>query len=99
MPYITQDKRSALDEIVEAMSGVYVAYKHTPHGGIKTQKEGIKVDGDLNYLLFAFCKRHVKPSYNNYKNFCGELNECVAEIRRELLAPYEDQKKEENGDV
>jgi len=59
----------------------------------------VKVDGDLNYVLFAFCKRFIKPGYNNYKNFCGELNECVTEIRRELLAPYEDQKKLENGEV
>jgi len=41
----------------------------------------------------------VSPSYNNYKNFCGELNECVAEIRRRILASYEDEKIEENGDV
>jgi hypothetical protein len=41
----------------------------------------------------------VEPSYNNYKNFIGELNETVAEIRRRLLASYEDQKMEENGDV
>ena len=28
----------------------------------------IKANGDLNYVLYAFCLRHVKPSYNNYKN-------------------------------
>lgn len=59
----------------------------------------VKADGDLNYVLFAFCKRFVKPSYNNYKNFCGELRQCATEIERELLAPYEDQKKAENGEV
>jgi hypothetical protein len=31
----------------------------------------VKADGDLNYILYAYCKRCVKPSYNNYKNFCG----------------------------
>jgi hypothetical protein len=60
---------------------------------------GVKVDGDLNYILFRFCKHHLSPSYNNYKNFIGELNETVAEIRRKLLAPYEDEKIKENGDV
>ncbi len=59
----------------------------------------VKVNGDLNYILFKFCKYYVKPSYNNYKNFCGELNECVAEIRRRLLGPYESVKEVENGDV
>ena len=61
--------------------------------------ESIVADGDLNYILFAYCKRHISPSYNNYKNFCGELRQCATEIERRLLAPYEDTKIEENGDV
>ena len=60
---------------------------------------GVKADGDLNYILFKFCKNHVKPGYGNYKNFVGELNEAAEEIRRRLLAPYEDQKIIDNGDV
>jgi hypothetical protein len=59
----------------------------------------LTANGNLNYFLFALCKRTVKPSYNNYKNFLGELAECSAEIRRRLLAPYEDKKINENGDV
>jgi len=60
---------------------------------------GVKPDGDLNYILFAYAKRSITPSYNNYKNYIGELEECIAEIRRRLLGPYEDKKIEENGDV
>ena len=60
---------------------------------------GVEPDGKLNYVLFKFCKDTVKPSYSNYKNFIGELNECVAEIRRRLLAPYENKKIQINGDV
>ena len=59
----------------------------------------VKANGDLNYILFKFCKYQVKPSYNNYKNFCGELRQCATEIERKILAPYEDSKIEENGDV
>ena len=59
----------------------------------------VKVNGDLNYILYAFCKRYVKPSYNNYKNFVGELDCCAKEIYRRLVAPYEDKKIKENGDV
>lgn len=65
----------------------------------KLKETGIVVDGDLNYVLFAFCKRHIKPSYNNYKNYCGELRQCVVEIERRLLGPYEDKKAIENGEV
>lgn len=60
---------------------------------------GVSANGDLNYILYAFCKRCVDPSYNNYKNFCGELRQCATEIERRLLGPYEDTKIEENGDV
>jgi len=59
----------------------------------------LKRDGDLNYVLYAYCKRHIVPSYANYKNFLGELTEAAAEIRRRLLAPYEDGKIRENGDI
>jgi len=59
----------------------------------------ICADGDLNYVLFAYCKRHVTPSYNNYKNYVGELRACATEIERRLLAFHEDKKLKENGDV
>lgn len=63
------------------------------------KKLGVKANGDLNYIIYAFCKRNVKPSYNNFKNFCGELRQCATEIERRLLGPYEDEKIQENGDV
>jgi ribosomal protein L37E len=59
----------------------------------------LKVDGDLNYILYAFCKRCIEPSYNNYKNFCGELRQCATEIERRMLAKYEDEAIIRNGDV
>ncbi len=59
----------------------------------------LEYNGDLNYILFALCKRHIAPSYNNYKGYIGELEECVAEIRRRLLGPYEDAAIAKNGDV
>jgi len=59
----------------------------------------IKANGDLNYILYAYCKRNIKPSYNNYKNYCAELRQCATEIERRLLGPYEDSKIKENGDV
>lgn len=59
----------------------------------------IKADGDLNYILFKYCKYRVSASYNNYKNFCGELRQCVTEIERKLLAQYEELKESQNGSV
>jgi hypothetical protein len=62
-------------------------------------KEDVKVNGDLNYILYKYCRYFISPSYNNYKNFCGELRQCATEIERRILAPYEDEKIIENGDV
>jgi len=66
---------------------------------VSMSEASVKADGDLNYILYRFCKYHVTPSYNNYKNFLGELNEAAEEIRRRLLSSYETKKIEENGDV
>jgi hypothetical protein len=62
-------------------------------------ENGVRADGDLNYILYAYCKRHVEPSYNNYKNYRAELRECADWIGERLLKPYELKKREENGDV
>ena len=64
----------------------------------KMRRCDVNPDGCLNYTLFKLCKQTC-GNYAEYKNYIGELNECVAEIRRRLLAPYEDQKIKENGDV
>ena len=62
-------------------------------------KNVIVADGDLNYILFKYAKYHIKPGYNEYKNFLWELNEAAEEIRRRLLVPYELKKQVENGEV
>jgi len=59
----------------------------------------IKANGDLNYVLFKFCRGNVKPGYGNYKNYCAELRQCATEIERRILGPYENIKMIENGDV
>ena len=62
-------------------------------------ESGVKADGKLNYVLYKLCKKIVKPSYNNYKNYIAELTECAAEIRRRFLVPYETNRVEEHGDI
>jgi len=39
-------------------------------------------ENELVYILFEYCDKHIQPSYNKYKNFCGELNQCAIEIER-----------------
>lgn len=49
---------------------------------VEALKEGWLYDWELTYILFEYCKQHIRPSYNNYKNFCGELCQCATEIER-----------------
>ena len=90
------------------------------------KKAKVKVDGDLSYILFKFCKYYIRRDYNSYKlyiaeiercankvlnknyrgasvkkqiNFYAELNEAVAEIRKQLLWPHEKERKIMNGDI
>lgn len=59
----------------------------------------IEPDGRLNCLLYTTCVSNVKPGYVNYRNYVAELRACATEIERRLLAPYEDKKIKENGDI
>ena len=59
----------------------------------------IKVNGDLNYVLFKYCKFHVEPPYTSFKDFCGKLRRIARDIEKDILAPYEDEKERENGSV
>ncbi len=82
MPYIKEEHKAKMDNIVSMMAML-----------------GVQAKGDLNFILYKYCKYCIEPSYNNYKNFCGELRQCATEIERRLLADYEDKKIQENGDV
>lgn len=59
----------------------------------------VQANGDLNYILYKYCKENVLDSYGNLKNYCGELIQCATEIERRILGPYEDECIKRNGDV
>jgi len=84
MPYINQQRREKLDNVVAVML-----------------QEGVRANGDLNYILFKYCALVARPeaSYVTYRNYLAELNETAHEIRRRLLVPYETGKIKENGDI
>ena len=60
--------------------------------------------GELNYCITRIMNyylgcNHFQPSYVAYNEVMGVL-ECVKqEFYRRMVAPYEDKKCEENGDV
>jgi len=89
MPYIEPETKSDRREQMDKIVDLML-------------EQDVKVDGDLNYILFSFfCKHMMKigPSYNKMKNFRGELMEIHDHIESRFLVYYERNKMEENGDV
>jgi len=96
MPYVKQERRAALDEVVSELEKVelnglnlhnfliLLVRQSAPKAAEELRpalKKAIKVDvepnGDINYILFKYCKYNIKPSYNNYKNFMGKIYDVI----------------------
>jgi hypothetical protein len=61
-----------------------------------------KTSGELNYAITRMCNKYLTKLGKNYTNFntvIGALECSKLELYRRLIAPYEDQKKNLNGDV
>lgn len=58
--------------------------------------------GELNFVFSVIAHNYWKSAGQNYQAFndvIGALEGCKLELYRRLVAPYEDTKIEENGDV
>lgn len=87
MPYIDRKSRQALDKEIESL---LAKLKSRPPD---------KRDGHLNYCLCRLLQSLYPPSYFNYNRMMGVLSCVREELYRRLVAPYEDKKIKENGDV
>lgn len=59
-------------------------------------------EGDLNYTLTVLLHRYVDNNGLRYRTLnavMGILESCKQEFYRRVVAPYEDLKIQENGDV
>lgn len=88
MPYIKDDDRLRFAEIEQAFDDLI--------------QDKALVAGELNYMFTTFIVAHMAKKGKNYANInevVGML-ECVKqEFYRRYVAPYEDVKNKENGDV
>jgi hypothetical protein len=58
--------------------------------------------GELNYILTSEIQRYIYcrgENYQSYNDIIGALESCKLELYRRKIAPYEDEKIKENGDV
>ncbi len=87
MPYIKQNDRPQIDKLIKPV----VEYlKSRP---VEAQ------DGDLNYLVTKIVKKVYPKKYFHYNRAIGVLTAIKDEFYRRVVAPYENEKIKENGDV
>jgi len=58
--------------------------------------------GELNYAITRLCNDYLAlcgTSYQTYNDIVGALEGCKLEVYRRQVAPYEDDKIDQNGDV
>ena len=75
---------------------------------LKSTTDAIEINppvtaGDLNYLITKLCQAYIAKqiitNYITYNDVIGVLECCKLEMYRRSVAPYEDVKIAENGDV
>lgn len=86
MPYIKQEHRRTWNDLT-----------------IDETEEDYSLDiGELNYIMTKWCLVYLSQrdkKYEAYNAVIGALECCKLEVYRRAVAPYEDKKIKENGDV
>lgn len=87
MPYIKMENRPKYEESLNWLIDVL---KEQPVESI---------DGELNYIITRILKGVYPLKYFNLNRAIGVLESCKLEFYRRVIAPYEDIKIDQNGDV
>ena len=87
MPYIKPEQRPSIDKIVKELSEHILEHK------VEEQ------DGMVNYAVTKLIKEIYPEKYFHYNRAMGVLSCIQSEFYRRDIAPYEDKKIAENGDV
>jgi hypothetical protein len=97
MPYITAQQREALEP---ALSDMAAQLQHARTSG-EIPASGL--DGALNYIITRLLHEaygvKASPHYQDFNAAVGVLESVKLELYRRYVAPYEDGKIAENGDV
>lgn len=84
MPYIKKQDREALDKAIAPLASML----------------SVRGLGDLNYVITKLVIGRARSvHYSEMATWIGTLECAKLELYRRMVAPYEDKKKEENGDV
>jgi len=85
MPYINKKDRDYLKWFTGLITEAYIEPK----------------PGALNYIITQLIRKFLgtQPNYEKYNAAIGVLECAKLELYRRMVAPYEDTKMQENGDV
>lgn len=83
-PYIKEDDRKPLDPFIEPLVNQLMLSGK---------------DGDVNYVITKIVKGIYFGSYDRFNRGLGVLVGVLLEFYRRQVAPYEDAKREEHGEV
>ena len=89
MPYIEQHDRVTVDEFVDPLVK-FIA-----------EVSSLSV-GEMNYIITRIVQAQIKrrgEHYADYESMLGRLEAVKLEWHRRVMAPYEDGKCRQNGDV
>ena len=91
MPYISKDDRDKIEHVLEPLIDFIYDEKITA------------MPGSINYIITRICHAYIKGNgyfcYKGLNEVIGVLECCKLEYYRQIVAPYEDKKKEENGNI
>ncbi len=87
MPYIKQEQRPKIDELVNPL------IDHIKSLDLEDQ------DGSINYAVTEMIKHVYPEKYFHYNRALGVLSAIQLELYRHIIGPYEDKKIQENGDL
>ena len=94
MPYIERAERHKYDPLIDHLAGI-----------LNTKVDNDSLSGEMNYVLFRLAKLLCNEQSGGKHNYArmavvsSAMSEAQAEFRRRIMAPYEDQKIESNGDI
>lgn len=92
MPYIVPEKRHQLDGAIDELHRLLV--------DLELDDPNNNMEGNLNYVITRLCRKvYTTGNYAEINDCMGVLFSVALEHYRTKAAPYEDQKKFENGDV
>ena len=87
MPYIKKEDRVKYEQVLDEL--IALLKKQTVE----------RIDGELNYVITRILKESYPLRYFNLNRAMGVLECAKLEFYRRVVAPYEDIKIRESGDV